>query len=241
MGLDLSTSVLKQPLIMLVQSFVASGDLPEPAPNFKCSTTDMRRFVKRNGLSFRRARSCRRSNLDDHEESKFIFLFHILLEIFGPTTTVHFDKSSWRLVMVSERTVAERGAETVNRFTNGHVKATFTFFASVVADDTKLPPILVAKGKTTRCHKQFGKHHIYPHEIGYSPNGWCTEALMMRHPHRLLTQIMAPEICLLLDQFDAHNTPTVHNGASKLNIYLVFIPKGGPGNISLWIDACLVR
>jgi hypothetical protein len=59
-----------------------------------------------------------------------------------------FDESSWRLVIVSERTVAERGAETVNRFINGDVKATFTFFALVVADGTKVLLILVAKGKT---------------------------------------------------------------------------------------------
>jgi hypothetical protein len=36
---DLSTHVLKQTLIMLVQSFVASGDLPESALNFRCSKT----------------------------------------------------------------------------------------------------------------------------------------------------------------------------------------------------------
>jgi hypothetical protein len=44
MGLKVSTYVLKQTLIMLVQSFVASGDLPESALNFKCSTTYVRRF-----------------------------------------------------------------------------------------------------------------------------------------------------------------------------------------------------
>jgi hypothetical protein len=44
MGLDLSTYILKQRLIMLVQSFVAYGDLLESALNFKCSTIDMKRF-----------------------------------------------------------------------------------------------------------------------------------------------------------------------------------------------------
>jgi hypothetical protein len=91
--------------------------------------------------------------------------------MFGPTAIVDFDESGQGLVMVSERTVAERGAKTVNRFINCDVKARFTFFASVVADDTKLRPILVAKGKTTRCHKQFGRHDAYPHEIYHSPNG----------------------------------------------------------------------
>jgi hypothetical protein len=45
----------------------------------------------------------------------------------------------------------------------------------------------------------------------------------------LRTQIMAPPICLLMNQFDAHDTPTVHDEASKLNIHLVFIPKDGTG------------
>jgi hypothetical protein len=142
---------------------------------------------------------------------------------------VNFGESSWRLVMVSERTIRERGTETVNRFINGDVKAAFTFFASVVADGTKLPLILVAKDKTTSCHKQLGRHHAYPREIWHNPNGWRPEVLMVQYLHRLRTQIMAPEICLLLDQFDAHDIPRVHNEASRLNIHLVFIPKGGTG------------
>jgi hypothetical protein len=94
-GPDLSAYVLKQTFIMLVQSFVASGDLPESALTFKCSIIYMKKFLKRNGLSFRRARSCRRSNLDDQEDTVFVFLFHISLEIFGLTKMVNFDKSSW--------------------------------------------------------------------------------------------------------------------------------------------------
>jgi hypothetical protein len=183
MGLDLSTYVLKQTLIMLVQSFVASRDLPESALNFKFSTALMRRFLKRNGLNFWRARSCRRANLDDQEESEFVFLLHISAEIFGPTAMIYFDKSSWPLVTVSERTVAERSVKTVNGFIDSDVKARFPFFASVVVDGTKLPPRLVVKGKTTRCHKQFGRHHIYPHEIWHSPNGWCTEVPMVQYLH----------------------------------------------------------
>jgi hypothetical protein len=229
MGRDLSTYALKQTLIMLAQSFVASGDLRESALNFTCSTTFMRRFLKRNGLSFRRNRSWRRPNLDDQEESEFVFLFHISFEMFGPIAMVNFDESSWRLVMVSERTVAERSAGTVNRFINGDVKATFAFFALVVADDIKVPSILVTKSKTTRCHKQFGRCRAYPHEIWHNPNGRCTEVSMVQYLHWLRTQIMTSEICLLLGQFNAQDTPTVHDEAGKLNIHVVFIPKGGTG------------
>jgi hypothetical protein len=139
----------------------------------------MRRFLKKNALSFRRVRSWRRPNLDDQEESEFVLLFHISFEMLGPTAMVNLDESSWRLVTVSERTVAERSAETMNRFINCDVKATFNFFASVIADGTQFPPILVAKSKTTRGHKQFGRHHAYPHEIWHRPNGRCTEVPMV--------------------------------------------------------------
>jgi hypothetical protein len=131
----------------------------------------MRRFLKRNGLSFRRARPSRRPNLDESEVTEFIFSFHISLEIFGPTALVNFDESSWCLAITSERTIAERGIEVVNRYANGDIKAAFTFFASVVADGTKLHLVLVAKGTTTRCHKQLGKHEHAPHEIWHSHNG----------------------------------------------------------------------
>jgi hypothetical protein len=47
-----------------------------------------------------------------------LFISHFA-RIFGPTAIVNFDESNWRLAMVSERTIAEQGAETVNRFING--------------------------------------------------------------------------------------------------------------------------
>jgi hypothetical protein len=157
--------------------------------------------------------------------TEFIFSLHISLKIFGPTALVNFDESSWRFVMTSERTIAERGTEVVNRYVNGDMKAAFKFFASVAADGTKLS--LVAKGRTIRCHRQFGKHEQVSHEIWHSHNGWCTKVLMLQYLGWLRTQVAAPEVCLLLDQFGAHDTPSVHHEASRLNIHLVFVPKGG--------------
>jgi hypothetical protein len=130
--------------------------------------------------------------------------------------------------MTSQRTIAERGTEVVNRYVNGDIKAAFTFFASVVADGTKLPLVLVAKGRTTCCHKQFGKHEQVSHEIWHSHNGWCTEGLMLRYLGWLRTQI-ASEVCVLLDQFGAQGTPSVHDEPSRLNIHFVFVPERGTG------------
>jgi hypothetical protein len=79
-------------------------------------------------------------------------------QIFGRERLVNFDESSWRLVNAGSRTVAQHGSESVNRFVNGDVKASFMFFASVTASGTKLPLILIAKGRTPTRPKQLEVH-----------------------------------------------------------------------------------
>jgi hypothetical protein len=46
---------------------------------------------------------------------------------------------------------------------------------------------------------------------------------------RLCNQIAVTDICLLLDQFEAHDMPSVHNEAHQQNIDFVFIPRGRMG------------
>jgi hypothetical protein len=80
--------------------------------------------------------------------------------------------------MVSEKSIAERGAEAIPRFTGADSKACLTFFATCAADGSTFPLILLAKGKTERCHKQFGSVG-HPHEVWHSPSGWCREDLVV--------------------------------------------------------------
>jgi hypothetical protein len=228
-GRDLSAETLRQTLTLLIHGFVAEGLLPESALNFKCSNKYARRFLKRVGLSFRRGRPRRRPDLDEDECFLFLCSFHLVMSIFPPSAIVNFDESSWRLVMVSGRTVAPRGAEVVRRYVNGDVKASFTFFASVLADGTKLPLVLLAKGKIDRCHRQLGTHPQYQYDIWHSPKGWCDAQLVLRYLDWLRAHVAEAHIVLILDQFDAHDTDDIHQKADALDIELVPIPKGGTG------------
>jgi hypothetical protein len=72
--------------------------------------------------------------------------------------------------MVSEKSIAERGAEVVPRFTGANSKASFTFFATYAADASKFSLILLAKGKAKCCRKQFGSV-ARSHELWHSPSG----------------------------------------------------------------------
>jgi hypothetical protein len=148
---------------------------------------------------------------------------------FARSAIVNFDESSWRLVMTSGRTVAEDGAETVKQYVNGDVKACFTFFASILADGMKLPLILLAKGKTERCYRQFGQRAPYPHAICHSQNGWCNGVIMKQYLHWLRANVIAPQLVLILDMFQAYERDNIYQLADALNILLIFIPRGGTG------------
>jgi hypothetical protein len=138
--------------------------------------------------------------LDGTPCNDFTVSFHMSLEIFGREPVVNFDESRWRIVMTGSRTVAERGSESVKRFINGDVKASFSFFACVKADGTQLPLWLIAQGRTPRCRRQLGVHPGHVYDIWYSPAGWCHEQLMTAYLDWLWPQLKAPVICLILDQ-----------------------------------------
>jgi hypothetical protein len=73
---------------------------------------------------------------------------------YPPYLIINLDEPNWYLAMADDQTVAVRGAETVCHYCEGHAKTNFSFFGTITADGSKLPLILVAKGKTDRCHKQ---------------------------------------------------------------------------------------
>jgi hypothetical protein len=57
---------------MLVQDLIAQQILDENLLNFKCSARFMSNFIRRMGLSFRKARPQRRPAIDDNECAQFL-------------------------------------------------------------------------------------------------------------------------------------------------------------------------
>jgi hypothetical protein len=87
---------------------------------------------------------------------------------------INFDESGWTLVIVSERSIADRGTEADSRLTGAELKACFTFFAIYSADESKFPLIFLAKGRTGCCHEQFGSlgYHV---KYGINPEDSITK------------------------------------------------------------------
>jgi hypothetical protein len=236
-GRSLTRATLRPLILLLIQDLVAQTILPSSCLNFTCSYHFLSRFLRRVGLSFRKARAERRPAISDAECAVFMSDIFMAFRRYPPSNIVNFDESNWRLVMSGEQTVAERGAETVHQYTDGDCKANFSFFATIAADGTKFPLILIARGKTLRCHRQFGKHPMFEYKIWHSESGWCTEGLMLSYLAWLRSTREDEPLCLVMDQYTTHTTDRVEAEADRLQIDLIYVPKGATGRYQP-LDRC---
>jgi hypothetical protein len=180
LGRSLNHPILRSAVFMILYSLIAEKRLLDTTLNFKCSNQFLKKFLHLRGLSFRTARAARRPEINDEECSVFLCALQKAHEEFPPDYIINFDESNWHLVTSGDEVVDEIGPEVVHNYADGDSKANLTFFASILADGSRLPLSLITRGTTERCHKQFGDHYGYEHEIWHSPRGWSIKSLMER-------------------------------------------------------------
>lgn len=146
-------------------------------------------------------------------------------------TPVFFD-------MVGNLTIEERGAKTVQIRTTGNEKNRFTCVLTVLADGTKLPPIVIFKGK--KIPKNLPSEII----VLMHPKGWMDESGMKTWFDKVWkkrpegNRINKKRALLVMDSFEGHKTNVIKNIASNANTDLAIIP-GGLTSVVQPLDVCL--
>jgi hypothetical protein len=174
---SLTRTTLSPVILALVHDFIAEKVLDDSFLNFKCSRHFLSRFLSRVELSFLKARTARKPVIRDEACVHFLTQLYAAYHRYPPHLTLNFDESNWPIVISREQTVAERDTESVHQYLDGDPKADFSFFATMTADTQKLPLILIAKDKTDRCHKRFGRHDDHEFCVEHSLSGWSTKPL----------------------------------------------------------------
>jgi len=124
--------------------------------------------------------------------------------------------------MVGAMTVDYRGAKTVHIRTTGNDKNRFTCVLAVLGDGTKLPPMVIFKGK--RLQKG-----DYPQDVIVRMNedGWMTENLMTDWLDTVWGQRRSKKRSLfIVDSFKGHLTQSVKSKCQEQNLVLAVIPGG---------------
>ena len=216
-------------------------------PSFRASTAWCKSFRQRHGYVWRKCHYRRRPLQNaETERRKNEFKQRIenlaskLKESNQLFLLVNADETSWRLAYQSELTWAHKGAQEVRVYCHHNTKETFTTIATINALSEKMPLFLIAKGKTSRSHNQFGPiQEAFPDtQICHSDNGWSTKSVIKEYlmwlrkfydDHYQYADNYVPgetSIELLFDIHASHNNNMIKKIARELNINIHFIPAG---------------
>jgi hypothetical protein len=91
---------------------------------------------------------------------------------------------------------------------------------------------VIAKGKSNRCHKQFGRQDAHCFDIWHFPSGWSTEILIWQCLDCLREQFPPEPLYLLRDQYGTQTTEQMNRKAEVLGIEFIFVPKEAVRSLS---------
>ena len=210
----------------IVQAFLEKHrDNDEELPEFNASNGFIYDFKRRNNISSRRAHFKRRTPTSASRIEPWIQEITSLLETVGKEDVYNCDETAWKLFPNGLLTWAQRGGDNVAITTASEEKKCLTALATIRADGTKMPLMLIAKGKTSLVETtQLGD--TGDHLRGHSENGWMDQENFETYL-KWIRQHSGHDrtIHLILDVYAAHRTDSVKLMAQACNIILHFIPE----------------
>jgi len=195
---------------------------------FTASSSWVRRFMKRCGLSLRTRTSLAQKLPDDYEEK--IQNFRDFCNRNQPKNCQYMHYGNMDEIPMSfdippNKTINEIGSQSIVINTTGHEKMNFTLVLCVTADGSKLKPMVIFKRKTNIREKVTDKVIVR-----YNEKGWMNEEIMCdwlntvwrsRHQGFFNNKSM-----LILDSMNAHKTTKVLELMARNHVIPAIIPGG---------------
>ncbi|CAG8644538.1 10171_t:CDS:2 [Paraglomus occultum] len=149
-GIGVTSSIIKSKMTEFL-SYSFSEQYPNAAQDFKASDSWFNLFLRRHNFSLRR-RTKIGQKLPQEIQQKVAnfheFIKNIRLQNnFDPTRIINLDETPVFFDMVGALTIDYKGVKTVHIRTTGNDKNRFTCVLAVLGDGTKLPPMVIFKGK----------------------------------------------------------------------------------------------
>ena len=93
---------------------------------------------------------------------------------------------------------------------------------------SKLPLVILVKGKTQRAIESYGKQ-IFPVQFIISQSGWSDFEVMKLYLTWLISVHGSDDFSLIMDQYPSHLKLSSYITESQLRIKVLFVPKGATG------------
>lgn len=206
---------------------------PETRSDKKCdhfmTCTFIKRFCRRNKLSFRTMRTKKRSDIPIHEIKEFTKDCIEVFEEFAKDLIFNMDETAWNFVYKRGEVLAHRGVENVDAWLPDDFKKSFTVIATVTAVGGKLPPVFLATGKSYISIKQFegmesedDKYLLY-----HSGGGNSDDDSMKFYLDQVKKWSNGRNCALIMDRYSSHVSDSTTEYAANIGIRLVFVPTSG--------------
>ena len=199
---------------------------------FKASDGWCTRFLRRNNYSLRRPTKIAQKLGKDYANKLTKFQRFVIkkrqqnnyqLQCIG-----NMDETPVYMDMLPHSTYNKKGEKTVLIKSTGHEKSRFTTVLAVMADGTKLPPMLIFKRKTKPPGTFPPGIIVHQHEKGWMDEAgtklWL-EKVWQRRPGGLRRR----KALLVWDSFKAHLTEDVTRSVEATNTDIAVIPGGLTG------------
>ena len=200
----------------------------------------VRRFCRSHGVVMRA--HTHRSQEDPHEKMEVAtaFLKTTIPRIHQtnrhPAYIINMDQTPYNPKDTEKRTLAKRGAKTVNSKQIKTSVGRITGCLTVCADGTKLKPLLVYKGKPSGTVIQEVRKYNGDIVCTVQENAWCDERVMLIWVDEVLKPYVStapPGVVpyLLLDKYTCHYQGTVARAIEDLGVEWDILPGGCTGLI----------
>jgi len=187
-------------------------------------------FRKRNHLSMHKPKVTKRLSIKAQSSisgDEFLFRTQVTNAVinYGPRFVLNADETPAKTIGNQlSKVIAPINSKTPRILSEGDKKQSITVLPTISANGSKLPLVVVGKGKTDRS---LNKYELGNNIVGYyTESGWTTEKTMLDYLDDIIVPYTKKKPCaLLLDSFGAHFTELVKDKAEQLNIELIKIPE----------------
>ena len=196
------------------------------------------RLLLRNHLTFRVGTHIGQEHSENYKEKMFEFIK--LVENYRKCNDLeldqiaNMDETPLFLNMARTRTIAKIGSKTVNIKTHGQEKVRVTVILWIVADGTKLPPVVVFKGNPNgRVAKELEKHPLVESKqlfAFWQNKAWNNKDVMKKWINVVWRKYahfkLKKKNMLVLDEASVHKIPEIKKSLELSETKVMMIPGG---------------
>lgn len=198
----------------------------------------VRRFLKANGIVDRAVTHKSQEDMNAKKDAARRFL-ETTCTLLGQSNRhkafiINMDQTPYNISDSATRTLAKKGSKTVNGKDVKTSLGRITAMLTVCADGTKLPPMLIYKGKENGSIQGEFKQYTSQCKYVVQENAWTDERVMLHWVDTVLGPYVstAPKGIvpyLLLDKYSCHYQGSVANRIEELGVEWDIIPGGCTG------------